>query len=153
MPDEISRLLHNGSDIIVRTWTDKVASDRRVQSDAQLTYLQLVDHVPQILEELRRALNYEPEQAAPPEQGEKHGRIRWQQGYELKEVVRELMLLRSTLLEFIETYRGALQVKPAEHLMQAYRRINGFMDEELYRTIEGYLESAEGAEVREEVTV
>ncbi len=145
MPDEISRLLHNGSDSIVRTWTEKVMSDRRVYSDARLSYLQLVDHIPQILEELRRALVYEPELAARPEEGEKHGRLRWQQGYELKEVMRELMLLRTTLLEFLETYSGALQNKQASHLMPVYRRINGFMDEEMYRTVEAYLSSAEGA--------
>ena len=142
---EISRLFQNGSEMIVRTWTDKVMSDQRIYSDARLSYLQLIDHIPQILEELRCALAYEPEAAALPQEGEKHGRLRWQQGYELKEVVRELMLLRSTLLEFLETYSGALQNKQASHLMQAYRRINGFMDEEIYRTIEAYLESAQGA--------
>lgn len=144
MPEEISRLLHNGSEIIVQTWTDRVMSDRRVSSDARLSYLQLVDHIPQILEEIRRALAYEPGDAATPSHGQTHGRMRWQQGYELKEVVRELMLLRMTLLEFIETYRGALQNKQTEQLMLAYRRINSFMDEELYMTIEAYLESAQG---------
>jgi len=149
MPEEISRLLHNGSEIIVQTWTDRVMSDRRVYSDARLSYLQLVDHIPQILEEIRDALAREPEYAARPTQGQKHGRIRWQQGYELKEVVRELMLLRTTLMEFIETYRGALQNKQASQIMQAYRRINSFMDEELYRTIEAYLESGQVAPAAE----
>ncbi|MBV9958110.1 MAG: RsbRD N-terminal domain-containing protein [Acidobacteria bacterium] len=142
MPEEISLLLQNGADSIVREWTNKVATDRRVSSDAHLTYLQLVDHVPQILEDVRRALLHEPE-TIHPAMAQQHGRLRWKQGYELKEVVRELMLLRTTLMEFIEQYRGALQHKKADHLMQAYRRLNGFMDEELYRTIEAYLESAE----------
>lgn len=146
MPEEISRLLQSGSDSIVREWTHKVATDKRVRTDAQLTYMQLVDHVPQILEEVRRAIVNEPE-ALPSAMAQHHGRLRWKQGYELKEVVRELMLLRSTLLEFIEQYRGALQHKKADHLMQAYRRINGFMDEELYRTIEAYLESSAAEQV------
>jgi hypothetical protein len=149
MPEEISRLLHNGSEIIVRTWTDKVMSDRRVYSDARLSYLQLVDHIPQILEEIRDALVREPESNARPVQGPNHGRMRWKQGYELKEVMRELMLLRTTLLEFIETYRGALHNKQPSQIMQAYRRINGFIDEELYRTIEAYLESGQGAPAAE----
>ncbi len=147
MPEEISRLLQNGADIIVREWTHKVATDRRVNSDAQLTYVQLVDHVPQMLEEIRSAMVRGPEAGQTIREGERHGRLRWKQGYELKEVVRELMLLRTTLLEFIENYRGALQNKKAEPLMQAYRRINGFIDEEMYRTIEAYLESAKAEEV------
>ena len=148
MPEDISRLLQSGADLIVREWTHKVSSDRRVSSDAGLTYLQLVDHVPQILEEIRHAIVFEPHTVcATAREGEKHGRMRWQQGYELKEVVRELILLRTTLLEFIEQYRGALQNKHTEQLMLAYRRINGFMDEELYKTIEAYLESARAEEV------
>jgi hypothetical protein len=147
MPEDISRLLQSGADVIVREWTHKVATDRRVSSDAQLTYMQLVDHVPQILEEIRSAMVRDPESGVETRQGEEHGRLRWKQGYELKEVVRELMLLRTTLLEFIENYRGALQNKKADQLMQAYRRINGFIDEELYRTIEAYLESARAEEL------
>ncbi|MBV9210993.1 MAG: hypothetical protein JOZ52_10210, partial [Acidobacteria bacterium] len=61
MPEDISRLLQSGADLIVREWTHKVSSDRRVNSDAGLTYLQLVDHVPQILEEIRRAIVFEPD--------------------------------------------------------------------------------------------
>lgn len=152
MPEEISRLLRNGSETIVQNWTHKVATDRRVHSDAKLTYLQLIDHIPQILEELRSALALERESVMPQE-GVTHGRVRWRQGYELKEVVRELMLLRAALMEFIETYRGALENKQAESLMRAYRRINGFMDEELYRTIEAYLDSAADSQAAEEVSM
>ena len=98
MPEEISRLLQNGADTIVREWTHKVATDRRVSSDAQLTYVQLVDHVPQILEEIRSAMVRGPEAGQTIREGGTHGRLRWKQGYELKEVVSELMLLRKTLL-------------------------------------------------------
>lgn len=142
MSDEIGRLLKNGSELIVQTWTDKVTSDRRVQSDKDLSYLQLIDHIPEIVEELHRAL--QGTAPATPLKGEQHGRQRWRQGYELKEVMRELMLLRATLLEFIETYYGAMHMPQPEQLMQSYRRINNFMDEELYRTVEAYLESAQG---------
>ena len=60
MPEEISRLLASGQETIVRNWTEKVTADRRINSDERLSYLQLVDHIPQIVEELRRALLYEP---------------------------------------------------------------------------------------------
>ncbi len=93
MTNEIRRLLRNGQETIVRTWTEKVTADRRIQSDERLSYLQLVDHIPQIVEELHDALG---EARAGPllNQGREHGRQRWRQGYELKEVVRELTLLR-----------------------------------------------------------
>lgn len=142
MPDEISRLLQNGHDTIVRNWADKVASDRRVRTDAQLTYLQLIDHIPDIVEELREALaNGERPERAMLENGTKHGRVRWRQGYELKEVVRELTLLRMAVVEFIDAYRGALAAQKSDHFLKSYNRIVGFMDEEIYKTVEAYLEA------------
>lgn len=143
MAEEISRLLKNGSETIVQKWTEKVTTDHRVKSDACLSYVQLVDHVPQIVEELGVALASEG--AAMGErmlqEGREHGRQRWHQGYELKEVVRELTLLRATLLEFIDTYRGALSMRSADQISQSFRRISGFMDEEIYKTVEAYLDA------------
>jgi hypothetical protein len=142
MNQEVSRLLETGSEAILREWTQKVASDKRVQSDAQLDYLQLIDHVPQIIEELRQALARDAHpDTGSLHKGKEHGRQRWRQGYELKEVMRELMLLRSTLLEYIETARDQMSAKTFEQLSRAYRQVNGFMDEELYKTVEAYLEA------------
>jgi RsbT co-antagonist protein rsbRD N-terminal domain len=141
MTKDIPRLLESGHDTILRTWAEKVTADRRVRTDARLTYLQLLDHVPDIVEELRAALaSGERPDGQFLEEASKHGRTRWQQGYELKEVVRELTLLRAVVVEFIEAYRGALTTPPPE-LARSYNRIAGFMDEEIYRTVEAYLDA------------
>lgn len=142
MSDEIRRLLRNGQETIVRAWTEKVTADRRVNSDERLSYLQLVDHIPEIVEELQSALADEGPDAPMPCQGREHGRQRWRQGYELKEVVRELTLLRATLVEFIELYRGALPARTPEDLARSFHRINVFMDDEIYRTVEAYLDAS-----------
>ncbi|HEX8747577.1 MAG TPA: RsbRD N-terminal domain-containing protein [Pyrinomonadaceae bacterium] len=150
MTQEISRLLSSGSEQIVRSWSEKVMSDRRVQSDAQLSYIQLIDHIPQIIDELKYAMA-----TSPPEESlkaaDKHGRQRWRQGYELKEVIRELILLRATLLEFLETYRGAIRQHNLDQLTRAYRQINCFIDEELYKTVEAYLEAPQESPMIESV--
>lgn len=142
MSDDIRRLIRNGQETIVRTWTEKVAADRRVSSDERLSYLQLVDHIPQIVEELHDALGDGAAEPAMLSQGREHGRQRWQQGYELKEVVRELTLLRVTLVEFIELYRGALPARPPDELARSFHRINIFMDDEIYRTVEAFLDAS-----------
>lgn len=141
MTEEISLLLKRGEDTIVREWVEKVSSDRRVSSDARLTYLQLIDHVPQIVEELRRALARDGYDALALVPGFEHGRQRWRQGYELKEVVRELTLLRATLFEFLDSYRGALPRQSSEEISRSFQRINHFVDDEIYKTIEAYLEA------------
>lgn len=147
MAEEISRLLQSGHETIVRNWTEKVTADRRINSDERLSYVQLLDHIPQIVEELRHALMLEPRGGAVMlEQGKEHGRQRWQQGYELKEVVRELTLLRATLMEFLDTYRGALALHSFDHLARSYQKINWFMDDEIYRTVEAYLEAGRGVQ-------
>jgi hypothetical protein len=142
MPEELSRLLQNGHETIVRDWTEKVTADRRINSDARLSYVQLIDHVPQIVEELREALKTDPPaDAAMLEEGRNHGRQRWQQGYELKEVVRELTLLRATLMEFLDKYRAALPSHRPDQFSRFCHKINGFIDEEIYKTVEAYLEA------------
>jgi hypothetical protein len=146
LTEEIRRLLKNGQETIVRTWTEKVTADRRVSSDDRLSYLQLVDHIPQIVEELHAALGNGNGEAPVFTEGREHGRQRWRQGYELKEVVRELTLLRATLVEFIEHYRGALPPRPPEELTRSFHRINLFVDEEIYRTVEAYLDVSKNPE-------
>ena len=141
MSDEISRLLRNGQETIVRDWTEKVAADRRINSDARLSYLQLIDHIPQIVEEIQFALVGERREGELLRQGREHGRQRWRQGYELKEVVRELTLLRATLVEFLERYRGALPLSAPEEITRFFNRINLFMDDEIYKTVEAYLDA------------
>ena len=142
MSEEISRLLRNGQETIVRDWTEKVTADRRVNSDARLSYLQLIDHIPQIVEELQFALVAEPREGVMLREGKEHGRQRWRQGYELKEVVRELTLLRATLVEFLERYRGALPLSAPDELTRSFNRINLFMDDEIYKTVEAYLDAS-----------
>ncbi|MCA1618577.1 MAG: RsbRD N-terminal domain-containing protein [Acidobacteria bacterium] len=142
MSDDIRHLLKNGQETIVRTWTEKVTADRRVTSDEHLSYLQLVDHIPQIVEELHDALGNGGAEPAALSQGREHGRQRWRQGYQLNEVVRELTLLRVTLVEFIELYRGALPARAPDELTRSFHRINIFMDDEIYRTVEAYLDAS-----------
>jgi hypothetical protein len=140
MAEELSRLLQHGSETIVRTWTEKVIADKRVCSDSQLTYAQLLDHIPQIVEELGLALADEQHGAKALQEARNHGRQRWHQGYDLKEVVRELTLLRATVMEFIGSYSGAMRPQSPQQLSNSFYKINSFMDEELYKTIEAYLE-------------
>lgn len=143
MKEAISRLLKSGQDTIVRDWTEKVTADRKVNSDARLSYLQLVDHIPEIVEELQQAIARGQDYAPMLSEAREHGRQRWRQGYELKEVVRELTLLRATLVEFLERYSGALPTRSREELTRSLNSINLFMDDEIYRTVEAYLDASQ----------
>ncbi len=153
MKEAISRLLRTGQETIVRDWTEKVTADRRVNSDARLSYIQLIDHVPQIVEELQEAMARGDREAPMLSEAREHGRQRWRQGYELKEVVRELTLLRATLVEFLERYSGALPTRSRDDLTSSLNSINLFMDDEIYKTVEAYLEAPQNSPPVERVTV
>lgn len=140
MSDQISLFLQRHTEEIVRAWTEKVGADERVRSDARLSYAQLKDHVPHIVHELGYALaSGDAGDYTWIVKGTEHGRQRWQQGYKLKEVMRELMLLRETILEHLGQSENVLNLHTVGDLARSYRKINLFMDEEIYKTIEGYL--------------
>src|ERR687895_1042090 len=104
MPRRFSSIFRQHLDPFTRAWADEVYADRRTDLATLLTFRELVEHVPDVLEELGRLLD---ERAAPEEiyEGARHlrgyARVRFQQGVLIDEVARELMLLRCTLCEFL----------------------------------------------------
>src|ERR671916_346490 len=104
MPRRFSSLFRQHLDPFTRAWADRVYDDRRTDLATLLTFRELVEHVPEVLEELGRLLD---ERADPEELCEGARRLRgyargrFQQGVLTDEVARELMLLRSTLWDFL----------------------------------------------------
>lgn len=80
---------------VLSAWTDAVAADPDLATASSLPREQFYDHVPDILDAYQRRLRAWPDpdtalaQAARKEDAGAHGLIRWQQGYRLREVVRE----------------------------------------------------------------
>ncbi|GAB7522049.1 sensor histidine kinase [Paraburkholderia sp. 2C] len=92
---------------LTERWMKAVFNDADLSESDRLTYEQLADHVPAILEELCSALeDQDLDQVEPSiERNAKlHGRLRWKQGYRIDELVRELDLLRQVLLGAIFGY-------------------------------------------------
>ncbi|APR39010.1 sensor histidine kinase [Paraburkholderia sp. SOS3] len=92
---------------LTERWMRAVFNDADLSESDRLTYEQLADHVPSILEELCSAFeDQDLDQVEPSiEQDAKlHGRLRWKQGYRIDELVRELDLLRQVLFGAIFNY-------------------------------------------------
>jgi hypothetical protein len=79
-----------------------IRSSGEISSSERLTDQQLIDHFPQLFLDL---VEYFLTEADPSTRKRtidaalKHGMTRWQQGYELVEVVRELGIVRESILE------------------------------------------------------
>jgi signal transduction histidine kinase len=85
---------------LTERWMKAVFHDAELTESARLTYEQLADHVPNILDEICIALesqDLDPVQSAMERDARLHGKLRWKQGYRIDELVRELDLFRQTL--------------------------------------------------------
>ncbi|GAB2901724.1 sensor histidine kinase [Paraburkholderia jirisanensis] len=92
---------------LIERWMKAVFNDADLSEADRLTYDQLADHVPAMLEEICGALeNQDLDQIEPAieHDARQHGKMRWRQGYRIDEVVRELDLLRQVLMGAITRF-------------------------------------------------
>jgi hypothetical protein len=85
---------------LTERWMRAVFHDIELSDADRLTYEQLSDHIPAILEEICSALeDQDLDQVEPAieRNARKHGKLRWKQGYRIDELVRELDLFRQML--------------------------------------------------------
>lgn len=88
-------------------WMQLVFGDAEVEHSDDLTYRQLADHVPRIFDEICLVLesqDMDSQEHAIEHDAREHGKWRWQQGYRIDELVRELDLFRQVLLAAIGDY-------------------------------------------------
>ncbi|CAB3764887.1 sensor histidine kinase [Paraburkholderia humisilvae] len=86
---------------LTERWMKAVFNDTELTESDRLTYEQLSDHVPAILEEISSALEDQDLDQVEPSiecSAKQHGRLRWKQGYRIDELTRELDLLRQVLM-------------------------------------------------------
>jgi signal transduction histidine kinase len=99
---------------VIEAWRATIAADPKLTTNESLPRGQLVDHLPRWLESFARALSAAPGNAAAARasadethNAEAHGLQRWQQGYDLHEVIREWAALHRCLVEELERYLEA----------------------------------------------
>ncbi|WP_277183744.1 HAMP domain-containing sensor histidine kinase [Caballeronia sp. BR00000012568055] len=95
---------------LTERWMKLVFGDQEVEHSDQLTYRQLAGHLPSIFQEICIVLesrNLRDSEGAIERDARQHGQWRWQQGYRIDELVRELDLFRQVLLLAIGEYAAA----------------------------------------------
>jgi hypothetical protein len=92
---------------ITRRWVTAVDRSPDIAASEDLTYRQLLDHLPQLCQELAETLKKQGQGTDVEPAARAHGRKRWQQGYKLQELIREMCLLRRN---FLDTWPDAFSV-------------------------------------------
>lgn len=126
-------------DRITVEWVGRVKSDPYMKSDDKLTLAQIVDHVPQMLEEICDLLgrpgepDFETVRAASS-----HGYIRSSEGYSLLDLLRELELLRDCVFNFVAETEIKHNVSRADTI-RALRLVNKYFGEDTLFVVEHFL--------------
>jgi signal transduction histidine kinase len=95
---------------ILQSWIAAVEKHPDISSSDNLTYTQLLDHLPELCTELGALLKQPNAHAIKREakhDARAHGWKRWRQGYKLEELIREMCLIRRN---FIDTWLKAFVV-------------------------------------------
>lgn len=100
-------------DAILSAWRAEVAADPTLTSGAALPRAQLHDHIPALLEDFEQRLRMPHPDAIHQGNAAAHGLHRWQQGFDLAEVARELGRLNECVVSEIDRYvLGAASAAP-----------------------------------------
>lgn len=144
MIDRFEKLIRDYEDMLIHAWVREMYAERRTELPALLPYGQLVNHMPDVLEELARLLDRAASDAEIIEVVRRlrsHAQVRFQQGALIDEVARELMILRRVLNDFL--WREGITVTEGDlwELRDALRRTDRFVDEMMVQTVVIYAAS------------
>ena len=144
MPEYFIKLIRQYDESIIRMWVEEMYVERRTQLPAMLSYGQLVNHLPELLEELARLLDAAASDAEIIEATKRlrsHAQVRFHQGALIDEVARELMIFRKVLNDFL--WREGVSATQGDlwELRDALRRANRLLDEMIVQTLVIYAAS------------
>ena len=132
MSNKFTTLIRQNQDSIIRAWVDEMYAERRTELTTLLSYEQLVDYLPDTLEELSRLLDCAASESEIQEATRRlrsHPQVRFHQGALMDEVARELMVLRKVFQNFLWREGSNATQGDLWELRDAQRRADCFVDE------------------------
>ncbi|MDQ3038738.1 MAG: RsbRD N-terminal domain-containing protein [Pseudomonadota bacterium] len=141
--------LQLNSRALVSEWVVQVRQDAKVPSET-LTNPEIIDHVPQILEEINEALRHACGTTPEVQQvTARHTIVRWAQGYDLNAVIREVSLLRTVLILQSRAFEQQYREIGNEGLVFASTIVNRILDDVVMDATDTFLKLKERAQGNE----
>jgi len=147
-PATIADRIEAHIDQLIESWTLAVRSDPRIESDDNLSLPELIDHVPAIIEEICTLIR---SGETPGVKNSHEARVnvytRFHQGYKGRDLIRELSLLRITLLDdLMEISSNQTFGITAQGRHDAATILNLYLDEEMRYAISIYSNPPNGSQ-------
>lgn len=115
----LADLLTDRRDAILKAWRAAVSVDTTLTSGDALPHAQLNDHIPAVLEGFEDQLRSESSETERLGDAAAHGLHRWQQGFGLAEVVRELGRLNECVVNELESLAAGPPAQTQEVMARA----------------------------------
>jgi len=117
---------------ILQSWIAAVDQHPNISTSDNLTYTQLLDHLPELCTELA-ALLKQPDakeiKREAKQDARAHGWKRWRQGYKLEELIREICLIRRNFVDtWLKDFATVDKGFDVEAQNAARRIVEGFFD-------------------------
>lgn len=144
MSQNFATLVREHEESIVRAWVDEMYAEPRTEMASVLSYGQLVDHLPDTLQELAAALDAGATDAEIQEATRRlrsHPQVRFHQGALIDEVARELIIFRRVFNDFLWREGFSATEGDLRELRDALRRADRFVDELLAQVVVVYAAS------------
>lgn len=123
-------------------WITSIRYDAQITAAETLTRAQLLDHLPRMFDNLANALRGETDddEIDAERNARRHGDHRWQQGYELEELLRELARLRTIMVEHVFAFEEKHPEFEAEEKRTAIRCFHRFFEDMIARSVAQYVQ-------------
>jgi hypothetical protein len=119
-------------DEVLHSWIAAVEKHPSISTSDNLTYTQLLDHLPELCTELAALLNQPDAKEIKREakqDARAHGWKRWRQGYKLEELIREICVIRRSFLgTWLKTFAAEEPRFDSDAQNTAHGIVEGFFD-------------------------
>ncbi len=144
MPDRFTVLIGKHEETIIRSFADEIYNDRRTDLPLALSYEQLINFLPDFLDDLARLLDAaagDDEMIETARRLRSQAQVRFHQGVLLDEVARELTVFRRVCSDFLCRESGSQKQGNASEVCAALCLANRFVDELIVQAIIVYAAS------------
>jgi signal transduction histidine kinase len=134
---------------ILQSWITAVDQHPKISTSDNLTYTQLLDHLPELCTELAALLkqpNAQDVKREARQDARAHGWKRWRQGYKLDELIREICLIRRNFNDtWVTAFAARNELFDVDAQNVARRVVECFFDNVIVEATVQLVEEHQGA--------